>query len=190
MEISYVEDQTFDKIDFREKTLPKGEYELCTFNQCDFSNTDLSGYDFTECVFKGCNLSLIKTVKTGFKEVHFINCKMIGIHFDDCSPFLFSIYLDQCRLQYASFYKVSLKKTIFKKSVIEEVDFTDSDLSAAIFDNCDLNKSIFDGTKLEKADFRTAYNYNIDPSKNFIKKAKFSFPAAAGLLNSFDIIIE
>lgn len=190
MDNTLFEDEIFNKIDFKNKALAKGEYDQCTFAQCDFSNTDLSFFDFTDCVFDGCNLSMIKTAKTAFKDVRFVNCKMVGIHFEDCSPFLFSIYLEQCTLNYASFYKLSLKKTIFKNSVLEEVDFTEADLSGAVFENCDLKKAIFDNTKIEKADFRTSYNYTIDPSKNMIKKAKFSLSAVSGLLNSFDIIIE
>jgi fluoroquinolone resistance protein len=43
---------------------------------------------------------------------------------------------------------------------------------------------------LEKADFRTAYNYSIDPEKNRIKKAKFSIFGVTGLLDKYDIEIE
>ena len=71
-----------------------------------------------------------------------------------------------------------------------EVDFTASDLSAALFDNCDLQGATFEGTNLEKADFRTAYNYTIDPVQNRLRKARFSQSGIAGLLRNFDIEIE
>jgi uncharacterized protein YjbI with pentapeptide repeats len=77
-----------------------------------------------------------------------------------------------------------------KNCTLHEVDFTEADLSASTFDNCDLLNASFDKTILEKADFRTSYNYIIDPENNRIKKAKFSRNGIAGLLNKYDIEIE
>ena len=74
--------------------------------------------------------------------------------------------------------------------MLQEADFSESDLSGAQFDNCDMFQSIFDHTILEKADFRTAYNYAIDPENNKIRKAKFSVQNIAGLLTKYDIEIE
>ncbi|WP_086936325.1 pentapeptide repeat-containing protein [Chamaesiphon minutus] len=59
-----------------------------------------------------------------------------------------------------------------------------------MFENCDLTDAIFQYTILEKADFRTAYNYSIDPELNRIKKAKFSRSGIAGLLDKYDIDID
>jgi len=73
---------------------------------------------------------------------------------------------------------------------MQEVDLVDSDLSNASFFNCDLAGAVFENTILENADLRTAYNYNIDPNLNRIKKAKFSLAGIPGLLNKYDIDIE
>ncbi|MGI8788822.1 MAG: hypothetical protein ACR2HG_13805 [Pyrinomonadaceae bacterium] len=43
---------------------------------------------------------------------------------------------------------------------------------------------------MEKADFQTAYNYSIDPESNRIKKAQFSIPGIARLLDKYEIEIE
>ena len=53
-----------------------------------------------------------------------------------------------------------------------------------------ISKAIFENTILEKADFRTAYNYAIDPEINKIKRARFSSFGVAGLLQKYDIDIE
>ncbi|KAA6329126.1 hypothetical protein EZS27_022035 [termite gut metagenome] len=58
MEQAYIHGQTFDKIDFRENYLVKGEYENCTFKNCDFSNSDLSNIKFFECGFIACKVWL------------------------------------------------------------------------------------------------------------------------------------
>ena len=83
-----------------------------------------------------------------------------------------------------------IKKTTFKNSQLQEVDFTESELSYSVFDYCDLTRATFYNTNIEKADFRTSNNYSIDPENNQIKKARFSLPAAAGLLDKYDIEID
>lgn len=73
---------------------------------------------------------------------------------------------------------------------LQEADFTDSDLSQAVFSNCDFSGATFDNTNMEKADFRTSFNYSLDPEKNKIKKARFSIPGVIGLLDKYKIEIE
>jgi len=50
--------------------------------------------------------------------------------------------------------------------------------------------TIFKNTNLESVDFRTSFNYSIDPDLNRIKKANFLLSSIAGLLDKFDIEIE
>ncbi|HEX8279190.1 MAG TPA: pentapeptide repeat-containing protein, partial [Segetibacter sp.] len=118
MERTYFEDKAYDKIDFTKELLPGGEYDNCTFNSCDFSNADLSNISFSECEFAGCNLSMVKLVKTAFKDVKFKDCKLLGLAFDHCSDFLFSVGFDNCILNLSSFFKLKLKKTKFKNSTL------------------------------------------------------------------------
>lgn len=190
MEKIYIEDKTFDHQDFTETTLLTGEYENCTFSNCNFSNLNLSHFAFSDCTFTGCNLSLARITKTAFKEVIFRDCKLLGLHFNECHEFLFTATFDGCILNLSSFYNRKIKKAGFSNSSMQEVDFTGCDLSHASFDNCDLANAIFDNSILEKADFRTAYNYVIDPGKNKIKKARFSLPGVTGLLDHLDIEIS
>jgi uncharacterized protein YjbI with pentapeptide repeats len=64
------------------------------------------------------------------------------------------------------------------------------DLTASVFDNCDFTRAIFENTIIEKTDFRTSFNYSINPEINRIKKAKFSLSGIIGLLAKYDIDIE
>jgi uncharacterized protein YjbI with pentapeptide repeats len=82
------------------------------------------------------------------------------------------------------------KKTVFKNSKLNESDFTESNLTGTILDNCDLTKATFANSVLEKADFRTSFNYSIDPEINRLKKARFSLSGIAGLLEKYDIEID
>jgi hypothetical protein len=59
-----------------------------------------------------------------------------------------------------------------------------------IFDNCDLYRSEFALAIANKANFKTSYNYTIDPTKTKIKKAVFSLAEVKGLLFKHDLIIS
>ena len=186
MQENFTQDQTFEQNDLPEK----GAYENCIFNSCNFAGGDLSEFQFIDCEFNGCNLSLLKLNKTAFREVKFKDCKMLGLRFETCSEFGLFFSFDGCQLNHSSFYKTKIKKTIFKNSHLQETDFAETDLTGAVFDNCNLIHAIFDHTILEKADFRTSYNYSINPEINRIKKAKFSVLGVSGLLEKYDIEIE
>jgi uncharacterized protein YjbI with pentapeptide repeats len=183
-------DQTFDRINFKNSPLPKGEYENCIFTNSDFSNANLSEYKFADCRFEICNLSNAKINQASFRDCKFFNGKMLGLLFDQCAPFGFSVYFENCTLNHSSFFKVKLKKTIFRNCQLMEVDFTEADLSSASFDNSDLSGAIFENSILEKADFCTAANYTIHPELNKMKKARFSLNGLPGLLAKYDIEIE
>lgn len=185
-----VESKVFEKADFSESSLTNGDYEYCKFLYCNFSSVDLSQLNFSDCEFINCNLSLANLAKSAFRDTLLKDCKLLGLRFDQCNPFLFSPQFENCQLNLSSFYKLTLKKLIFKNSTLHEVDFTETDLTGAIFDNCDLSRAIFDNTVLEKVDFRKAYNYTIDPETNKIKKAKFSTTGISGLLDKYNIEIE
>lgn len=189
MELSE-ENKSFDKINFEESPLPRGEYEYCTFNNCNFANSDLSSIKFIDCTFKNCNLSLAKTVNTIFREAKFLDCKMLGLRFDSCSDFGLSFSFENCTLNHSTFFKKKIKKTIFKNSQLQEIDFTECDLTESKFDNCDLMDAHFERSILEKADFRTASNLALDPEINRIKKAKFSLSQLPGMFIKYDIIID
>jgi uncharacterized protein YjbI with pentapeptide repeats len=186
MQKNYFTDKTFH----RENTIKSGEYESCIFNECNFLELDFSGSVFANCTFNSCNLSMVKLTKTAFREVVFKDCKMLGLRFDNCNELGLSVSFENCQLNHSSFYKTKIKKTVFKNSQLQEVDFAEADLTNSVFDNSNLLLSVFEFTILEKADFRTAYNYTINPENNRIKKAKFSISGVAGLLDKYDIEIE
>lgn len=184
------EQKTFTKVDFSDKNLSERGFETCLFINCTFSQSDLSNSDFLDCKFDNCDLSMVKFNNTGLKNISFIGCKLLGIDFTRCRDFLLSFYFEKCSLDYSTFHKKKINKTIFKDCIIKEVDFSYADLTASSFQNCDLSRTLFQQTILEKVDFRTANNYSIDPELNRIKKAKFSSSGIIGLLDKYQISIE
>lgn len=190
MERAYVEDKQFEGIDYTIKKLHAGEYENCEFTNCNFAEGNLSKITFIDCVFDNCNLSAANINGTAFQEISFSNCKLMGLRFEDCNQFLFTVNFTGCLLNLSTFYKMKLKNTRFTNCSMQDVDFTETDLTSAEFDNCNLLQAVFDNTILEKADLRTAINFSIDPERNKLKKAKFSSSALSGLLHKYDLVIE
>jgi len=114
----------------------------------------------------------------------------MGCDFTQCKDFLLSMTFVKCTLDYSVFHAKKIAKTPFTDCSVKEVDFAEADLTASVFSNCDMQRSIFQHTILEKVDFRTAYNFSIDPEQNRMKKAMFSASGIGGLLDKYQIIIE
>ena len=190
MNNTYFLEQTFNKANFQQLPLNKGEYERCVFNNCIFSDCNLSEVKFSDCVFHDCNLSMANITKVSFWNTQFKDCKMLGLKFDSCNEFALSFTFENCILNFSTFYKTKIKKTLFKNCQLQEVDFTETDLSNVKFENCDLLRAFFMSSNLESANFRTAYNYSIDPESNRMKKAKFSILGLSGLLEKHKLDIE
>ncbi|WP_271767671.1 pentapeptide repeat-containing protein [Aquimarina algiphila] len=183
-------DQTFNNKNFSGQKLPAREYDNCIFFNCNFSDTDLSVITFLECKFDRCNFNNVMMKETSFQEVVFTECKMLGVDFSTCNDFLFTIELDHCNLEYASFYGFKLKNTIFRSCNLKRADFTETNLTGSVFANCDLAEALFERTIASKTDFRSAKNYNINPESNMLKNAKFSALGLQGLLMKYDLDIE
>jgi len=188
--MNLIENKKFEKQNYSHIALAKGEYDNCTFMNCVFSNSDLSNVSFTECEFQDCDLSNANLKHTVFNDVVFSNCKLLGLLFNNCSDFLFSVEFNESNLSLASFYQMKIKGTTFNSCVLQQVDFTEADLTNSIFNNCDFKSAIIERTNLEKTNFKSSFNYVIDPEINKIKKAKFSMPEVLGLLRKYNIEVK
>ena len=186
----FYDDMTFKGINFSNKTPETKEFDGCSFVNCNFSGSNFTGINFIDCRFENCNLSLIKLAGTGLKNVEFSGSKIIGVDFSVATDLLLSVKFEKCSLEFSHFYKKKLKKTLFIDCNIKEANFTETDLTGSAFIQCDLLNTVFDRTILHSVDFRTSFNYTIDPSVNVIKKARFSYQGVIGLLYKHDIIIE
>jgi len=185
----YIDSQEFKGKNYNVTPFTKADYDNCSFINCNFLGIDISNNQFIECHFIDCNFSLSKIKNTGLKNVHFEKCKMVGLNFSECDPFLLELKFTRCQLNLASFYKLKLKNTSFVNCQLNETDFVETDLTNALFDTCDFKLAVFDNTLLTKSDFSSSYHYSIDPEKNNIKKATFSKDGVAGLLEKYQLII-
>ena len=183
-------DHQFDGINFVINPLTEPEYENCVFNHCNFGSVDLSHINFIDCKFSNCELSLVKLKDTGFRNVQFDASKLLGVSFENCKKFGFSIGFKGCNLSHTSFQEIVIKKTKFKHCILQDADFAAADLSNAVFDHCDLGRAVFESCNLSGADFRTSLGYVIDPENNNLKQAYFSIIGLPGLLEKYNIRVE
>ncbi len=184
------EEQTYNRVTAAELKAMGRNFEYCKFNNCDFSYADLSNLVLADCLFTDCNLALATVNDTGWQNINFTGCKLSGIHFNKSSNFLFELHFSNCVLDNAIFYQKKNKKARFENCSLIETDFTEADLTDAVFENCNLNRAYFSRTKLQGADFRTSYNFIINPEDNMLKKAKFSYQGLPGLLVKYGIVVQ
>ncbi len=163
------------------------EFKDGIFKDCDLSQHDLTSYDFVDCTFINCDFSMAIIEHVTFNDVRFEECKLIGLDFSKCSKFLFTVSFEECLLDYCLFLNNKMKKTVFKNCSMKEMTFAECELAESVFDECELARTMFERCNLEKCDFSSAYNYELMPSQNKIKKAKFAYPGVLGLLSDLDI---
>lgn len=182
--------QDFHQTDFEKDAEFIQEYEACIFTNCTFSQNQIESLVFIECEFIECNLSNCVLNNTAFRDVKFSDSKLLGLHFDDCNPFLLQVNFQNCDLSYATFTNIQIKDIHFNACQLIQVDFSQAKLPKAKFDHSDLHQAIFDNSDLKGADFRYAVNYEINPNNNQLKDALFAPENLSGLLMSFPIKIK
>jgi uncharacterized protein YjbI with pentapeptide repeats len=185
-----VNSKVFEKISFEDINKAGLVFEECRFIQCNFAQADFSNRIFRECIFERCDLTLLKLSGTALQEVHFIDCKLLGVQFSECRKLLLGMSFERCMLKMSVFLNLDLKNTSFNECDLQEADFTGANLSGSFFGNCDFRQALFFHTNLEKSDLRTAFNFSISPESNRLKKAKFSLHGLPGLLEAYGIDIE
>lgn len=190
MSDTYISDKEFKADELPTNPFLKGVYEHCFFYGCNLANQDLSHSQFLNCRFDQCDFSLANLLKTTFQKTHFDTCKLIGLRFDQGESFMRSFSFENCNLNLSSFLGCEIPNTKFIDCQLKEVDFSEAVLQKATFCHSNLEQAIFDQTNLKESDFRHAMNFQIDPLKNKLKKARFSVDGLPGLVNSFDIIIS
>jgi fluoroquinolone resistance protein len=184
------EDRTFSVGELRPEDLAGAEFDRCVLRNGQWAGANLSKARFTECTFEHCDLSNVVVDGTGFRTTVFKECKLLGVRFDHCHDFLLHLRFEQCRLDLASFRALRMKGTRFAGCSLVEADLSGTVLANAEFNECDLAGAVFDGTDLTGADLSTARHFDIDPTSNRIKGARFALHGLPGLLTRYGIKVE
>ncbi len=186
----YFLDLIYDDIVYETDDANFKEFEACIFNGCDFSRCTFLAVTFIDCVFNDCLFDRAKINYVAFRTVTFNRCQMREVNFAMCDKLIFEIAFNDCILDFSKFYTLKIKETVFTKCSIIAVDFMSADLTGVVFDRCDLYRSEFDKAIANKANFKTSFNYTINPQKTKIKKAVFALEGLKGLLAQHEIIVD
>lgn len=186
----YCENQIFTQLKIEDMPKSPVEFFNCQFNNCNFERMNFSDYVFDRCIFNGSNLALANVTNAKLMNVVFNDCKVEGVRFDQCDPFILEVYFDRCLLRNCSFSDLNMKKCKFENSQILESDFYKTKLMEASFQGSVLSRTVFAECDLTKADFQEATDFIIDPTINRLKKAVFSSNELAGLLRHLDLVIK
>lgn len=166
------------------------EFERCIFNHCTFSACNFIDVTFIDCIFNDCVFSEAKINHVGFRTVTFNRCTIEDVNFAMCSKLIFEVRFYDCILDFSKFYALKIKGTPFMDCSLIAVDFMAADLTEVLFENCDLYRAEFAKAIANKANFKTSFNYTIDPKATQLKKAVFALEGIKGLLYKHDIIVK
>lgn len=186
----YFLDIEYNNLIYGEEEVNLKEFECCIFNHCDFSQCLFVAVTFIDCTFNDCIFSGAKINYVALRTVFFNRCKIEDVNFAMCDKLIFEVHFKECVLDFSKFYTLKIKGTTFVDCSIVAVDFMSADLTEVVFDNCDLYRSEFGKANANKANFKTSYNYTIDPTKTKIKKAVFSLNEVKGLLFKHELVIK
>lgn len=87
MELAYIEGKKFDKIDFKENPLTKGEYENChlsfSFENCTLNHSSFFKTKIIKTTFKDVQLQEVDFTEADLTNSVFDNCDLTGATFDN-----------------------------------------------------------------------------------------------------------
>lgn len=187
---TYFIDIEYNRHAFTRDEINLMEFEKCIFTHCDLSQCNLIGVTFIDCRFVNCNFKGTKINHTALRAVQFEYCEMQEVNFAMCDKLLFDISFTSCKLDFAKFYGLKIKKTYFGSCSMIAVDFMNADLTASVFHACNLHQSEFGKANASRVDFRTSYLYTIDPTTTVVAKALFSPDQVKGLLFKHQLVIQ
>lgn len=164
-------------------------YESSYFIDCDFQNTDFSQVQFEECIFEDCDLSNSVVNNMSLQSCELLKCKAIGIRWDSANQFLFEGRFIGSKLDNCVFTSMKLSGCVFESCSMRFVDLEACDLQGVNFQDCDLTDALFVNTNLKKSNFTTAFNFQIDPSRNIVDGMVLHESQLAGLLAEFKLSI-
>ncbi|MEJ2736127.1 MAG: pentapeptide repeat-containing protein [Anaerolineae bacterium] len=192
-EIQEVEGRSFSGLDLHGQELGFREFYGCVFLKCSFLETTFRSCRFVDCEFRECNLSLCRVKDCSFSNTRFQDSQVMGVDWTEASwpkrGFLRTVDFRSCALNHSTFIGLSLRGIELTECAARGVDFTEADLSRADLPHTDFSQSRFLHTDLTEADLTGATNYSIAPTRNVLKKTRFSLPEAVSLLYGLDIIL-
>lgn len=187
------EGAVFDGLEAEDEVAAGVEFENCRFRHCRFPTMTFRSCAFVHCQFEACDLGLVKVPGSRFTEAQFTDCKLIGVDWCEASALTgltTSMSFLRCVISYGFFVKLDLTGARIEECEAKEVDFSGATLRRASLVHSDLEGAKFVECDMREADLTGAHGYVIDPTRNKVKKARFSLPDAVGLLTVFGVVVK
>jgi fluoroquinolone resistance protein len=186
-------EQVFKDVRLEHDELHSSEFHDCVFFRGSFVEAVFRRCRFVDCAFRECDLSLIQVPGSRFTATRFEDCKVVGVNWAEAdwpkAALANPIGFFKSAISHSTFIGLRLRGIQIVDCAAMDVDFREADLHQADFGGTDLAQSLFGSTDLSAADLSRARNYQIDPSQNVLRKARFSLPEAMSLLHSMDIVL-
>lgn len=176
---SLIEGETFVDLDIAR--LAGLEFFRCRFERCRFVEATLSRCVFERCVFDGCDLTRVRLGQSGLRDVHFIDCKLLGVELGGAADNP-EVHFERCLLRHAAFHGLSLRRVRFSGACqLQEASFLEADLEDVDLGDSELERASFRRCSLGGADFSRAGDVGFEPAQNQAKDALISVDTAIQL---------
>ena len=127
---------------------------------------------------------------TAWRNVHFTDCKMLGLHWEHANAFGLECSFTHCTLDQNIFTGMDLRSFRFQDTSLKHADFSDANGAGISFNGCDFSDAYFENTRVENTDFRQSLNLSIRLPNNHVKGARFRLDQAPELLRMFGVVIS
>lgn len=185
--MTYADDEHFQGVRFGAANPVPFRNEGCTFEDCDFSGVDLRGVRFVACRFIGCELSNCGVVEAGFQEVELKRCKALGVRWDTCNSFLFSLNAVDSQLDYSCWVGVDLSRSQFQGGSMREADFTEVNGQGLSMFNVDVTGARWEQCLLKGGTFANMVGWTMDLRENDVRGMRVDRAALPGLVASWGL---
>lgn len=176
----FLEGETFTAVELRGVTLAHKELYRCTFRGGALATAKLERVVFEQCVFEDVDLSGVTWPHSALRDVRFVRCKLMGVHFGALSPNP-EVSFEGCDLRYCVFDGVHLRDTRFVDCKLQDASFNACNLVDADFSGSELGGAVFGRCELAGADLSTCSGLFLDPASNKVKGAFVPVEAAVEL---------
>jgi fluoroquinolone resistance protein len=184
-----IEGKVIRDLDFRGGEISEKVFRDCTFTNVIFAEVRLRECRFEDCVVSLSDWTMAKVFGTGMRSVKFEGSKLMGIDWSDGHRSLDASF-KECVLDYCSFVRIDLRKSVFKDCRMIEVNFSEANLTETDFSGSNLDRSQFHQTNLSRANLAGATNVRLNPTENKVKGATLSLDAAISIVTTMGMHVS
>jgi fluoroquinolone resistance protein len=183
-----IEGKVFRDLDFRGGEISDKIFRECTFTNVTFAEARLRECRLEDCAVLLSDWTMAKVYGTAMRGVKFAGCKLMGIDWSDGHRSLDASF-KECVLDYSSFARIDLRKSVFTDCRMLEVNFSEANLTEADFSGSNLDRSRFQKTNLSRANLAGATNLVLNPAENKVKGAVIALDAAVGIVAAMGMTV-